>query len=113
MEAVLTGHTDFYYFHAEEGEEVPADSAEISDWKKVDEETTLASTDLVKLYLAYTIPAGSLNATNPTARYRLPSNLHLSDEQIKAMNRYENGIAAGYRDSASPSASEGEKDKAS
>ena len=99
MEAVLNGHTDFYYFHAEEGEEVPADSAEITEWKKVGDGTKLESTDLVKAYFAYTIPAGSLNETNATARYRMPGNLHLSDEQIDAMNRYENGIAAGYRDS--------------
>ena len=39
MDAMLNSHTDFYYFHAEQGEEVPADSAEIADWKKVEEET--------------------------------------------------------------------------
>ena len=72
MEVMLNSHTDLYYFHAEEGEKTPANSAEITDWRKVEEETTLASTDLVKIYLAYTIPAGSLNETNPTARYRLP-----------------------------------------
>ena len=98
METMLDSNTDFYYFHAEEEEEIPADSAEITDWKKAEQETVLASTDLVKMYLAYTIPAGSLNETNPSARYRLPENLHLSDQQIDAMNRYENGIAAGYRD---------------
>ena len=112
MESVLNSHTDFYYFHAEEGEEVPANSAEITDWKKADEETTLASTDLVKLYLAYTIPAGSLNATNPTARYRLPDNIHLSDEQIKAINLYENGIAAGYRETGAAATEKVEKDQA-
>ena len=111
MEAVLNSHTDFYYFHAEQGEEIPADSAEITDWRKVDKDTKLASADLVKMYLAYSIPAGSLNETNPSARYRLPDNLHLSDEQIEAMNRYENGIAAGYRDSGSSSEKD-EKNKA-
>ena len=103
MDAVLNGHTDFYYYHAEEGEEVPASSTEITDWRKVGAETELKSTDLVKIYLAYTIPAGSLNETNPSARYRLPSNIHLSDKQIDAMNQYENGIAAGYRNSGSAS----------
>ncbi len=98
MAAVLNSHTDFYYFHAEEGQEVPAESGKITDWQKVEEKTALISTDLVKMYLAYTIPAGSLNETNPTVRYRMPANLHLSDEQIDAMNRYENGIAAGYKD---------------
>ena len=103
MEAVLNSHTDFYYFHAEEGEEVPANSTEIADWRKVEEDTTLTSTDLVKVYFAYTIPAGSLNETNPSSRYRLPDNIHLSDKQIEAMNRYENGIAAGYKNSGAES----------
>ena len=97
MEAVLNNHTDLYYFHAEEGEKVPANSAEITDWRKVEEETILASTDLVKMYLAYTIPAGSLNETNLTARYRLPGNIHLTDDQIKAINENENGITAGFK----------------
>ncbi len=110
MRAALNGHTGFYYFHAEEGEEVPADSAEITEWRKVEEDTTLSSTDLVKMYLAYTIPGGSLNETNPSARYRLPANLHLSDQQIDAINRYENGIAAGYRDSGT-TAEEGLEEK--
>ena len=95
MEAVLDQHTDFYYFHAEKGEEVPADSSDISDWRQVEKDTDLASTDLVKLYLAYSIPAGSLNKTNPIARYRLPGNIHLTDEQIKAINKNENGFYAG------------------
>ena len=98
METMLDSHTDFYYFHAGEEEEIPADSAEITDWKKVGEETVLAPPDLVRMYLAYTIPAGSLNETNLSARYRLPDKLHLSDQQIDAMNQYENGIAVGFRD---------------
>ena len=99
MEVMLNSHTDLYYFHAEEGEKTPANSAEITDWKKVGEETTLTSTDLVKMYLAYTIPAGSLNETNLTARYRLPGNIHLTDGQIKAINKNENGITAGFKES--------------
>ena len=47
----------------------------------------------------YTIPAGSLNGTNPTARYRLPENIHLTDDQIKAINKNENGITAGFKES--------------
>ena len=109
MESVLNSHTDLYYYHSEEGEEIPADSAEITDWKKLEEDTVLVSTDLVKAYFAFSIPAGSLNETNPSARYRLPHNLHLSDQQIDAMNRYENGIAAGYRDSDAASGSDGKK----
>ena len=68
MEAVLDQDTDFYYFHAEEGQEAPANSADIMDWKQVETETELASTDLVKMYLSYSIPAGSLNETNQAAR---------------------------------------------
>ena len=113
MDTMLNSHTDFYYFHAGKGEDVPSSSAGITDWKKVGEETILSPTDLVKVYLAYTIPAGSLNETNPSARYRLPDNIHLSDEQIKSINRYENGIAAGYRDSgtSSDSSAKDKKDK--
>ena len=99
MEAVLGKETGFYYFHAEEGQEMPSNSAEITDWQKVEEDTELTPTDLVKMYLPYTIPAGSLNETNPTARYRLPENIHLTDEQIDVINENENGIAAGYAES--------------
>lgn len=60
MEAVLDQYTDFYYFHAEEGEEIPVDSSEITDWRKVEDDTELESTDLVKMYLSYTIPTGAL-----------------------------------------------------
>ena len=95
MDAMLNGHTDAYYYHAKDGEEIPADSAEITDWALVKEDTELASTDLVKLFFAYTIPAGSLNESNPAARYRLPENIHLTDQQIKSINKNENGLAAG------------------
>lgn len=98
MDQVLDKHTGFYYYHAEEGEELPASSTEITSWKKVDDNTELAPTDLVKAYFAYTIPAGTLNETNQVARYRLPSNLHLTDDQIIAINQQENGIAASYID---------------
>lgn len=99
MEAALSKNTGFYYFHAEEGQEVPDNSTEITDWQEVKEDTELAPTDSVKMYLPYTIPAGSLNETNPTARYRLPENIHLTDDQIKAINKNENGITAGYAES--------------
>lgn len=98
FDAVLNNHTAFYYFHPEEGEEVPANSVDITSWKPVDKNTELAPTDLVKAYLSYTIPAGSLNETNQIARYRLPANIHLTDDQIIAINNNENGIAAGYVD---------------
>ena len=98
MNQVLDRQTGFYYYHAEEGEDLPASSAEITSWKKVEDNTELAPADLVKAYFAYTIPAGTLNETNQVARYRLPANLHLTDDQIMAINQHENGISASYID---------------
>ena len=94
MDAMMTKDTGFYYFHAEEGEDIPDNSAEITDWQKVKKDTELSSTDLVKAYFAYKIPAGSLNVSNPVARYRLPGNIHLTDDKIEAINLTENGIYA-------------------
>ena len=94
---VLDDRTDIYYYHTPDGETVD-NSADITDWKKIRKDTELGENDLIRVYLAYTIPAGSLNATNGTARYRLPANLHLSDGQVNAINQMENGIAAQYAD---------------
>jgi len=96
FEQLLTKDTGIYYYHAEEGEEVPENSADIADWKRVNDDTELAPTDLLRVYLRYTIPAGALNATNDIARYRLPSNLHLTDQQMEAINTTVNGIANQY-----------------
>ena len=92
---ILTGRTNFYYYHpanAEEAESLSSDT--IDDWKKVGSDTVLAPEDFVRVYLSYEIPAGALNETNAEARYRLPACLELSDMQIKAINKFENGIAA-------------------
>lgn len=91
--ALLTEETGFYYYHIGEEDEIPGTSADITEWKKVNDDTQLAPTDLVKAWLSYTIPAGALNETNQIARYRLPANLHLTDDQILAINSAENGIA--------------------
>ena len=97
---LLTKDTGIYYSSRsqENGDsgETPGSSAEITDWKRVDDDTVLAPTDLLRVYLRYTIPAGSLNTTNEVARYRLPSNLHLSDRQMETINATVNGIAAQY-----------------
>ena len=95
FDEILTGKTAFYYYHpenAEEAENLSSDS--VDDWKKADSDTVLAPEDFVRVYLSYEIPAGALNETNAVARYRLPADLELSDKQIKAINKYENGIAA-------------------
>ena len=98
FEAVLNRSTGIYYYHVSEDETIENSSA-ITDWNRVEEDTELGKSDLLRVYLSYTIPPGSLNGTNPTARYRLPENIRLSDEQVEAINKSENGIAAAYSDS--------------
>lgn len=97
FQEVLNDRTGIYYYHTPDGETVE-NSANITDWKKIRKDTELGENDLIRVYLAYTIPAGSLNATNGTTRYRLPANLHLSDGQVNAINQMENGIAVQYAD---------------
>ena len=95
FDEILTGKTDFYFYHVEdtdENETITSDS--VDDWKKVGPDTILAPEDFVRVYLSYEIPAGALNETNSAARCRLPAGLELSDKQIKAINKYENSFAA-------------------
>ena len=73
--------------------DIPADA-----WQKVNKKTVLGENDILRVYFSYTIPAGSLNETNDIARYRLPANLHISDDQIESINKTENGIAAAFID---------------
>jgi len=93
--AILDKNTGIYY-HAVEEDGVIEDSSLLYDWEKVKKDTELAPNDLLRIYLSYTIPAGSLNATNDIARYRLPGNIHLSDAQKAAINGFENGISGQY-----------------
>ena len=101
---LLTKETGFYYHHVdhvehmEEGQSAPADTSTVTDWKKLKKDTILGSTDMVRAYLAYSIPAGALNVTNQIARYRLPSNIHLTDDQILAINSTKYGIALAFAD---------------
>ena len=94
---VLNNKTGIYYHHLEAGETVE-DSSAITDWTRVDEDTELSPEDLIRVYLGYTLPADAINATNDIARYRLPDTLHLTDEQIDAINKCENGISSQYVD---------------
>jgi len=96
FDRILTDSTGLYYFHAKNGETVPENSVDITDWKPLDEDTVLAPADIIRVYLAYSIPAGSLNGTNAAARYRLPSNIHLSDSQMESINSNVNGISKQY-----------------
>ena len=106
---VLNNHTGIYYYRAAD-EDIVEDSSAIpaEDWDRIPnnidrinddvDDVELGNKDLLRVYLSYTIPAGSLNATNPVARYRLPSNLHLTDPQVKAINENVNGLAGQYVD---------------
>lgn len=94
---VLNNKTGIYYHHLEAGDTVE-DSSAITDWARVDEDTELSPEDLIRVYLGYTLPADAINATNDIARYRLPDTLHLTDEQIDAINKCENGISSQYVD---------------
>ncbi|MBQ6635771.1 MAG: Cna B-type domain-containing protein [Lachnospiraceae bacterium] len=98
FDTVLNKETGIYYYHVSDEENIE-DSSTVTGWSKVEEDTELGRRDLLRVYLAYTIPAGSLNETNPTARYRLPDNIRLSQEQIEAINKSENGITAAYDNS--------------
>ena len=125
---VLNNHTGIYYHPIADGETVEDSFAiPAEDWNRIPNNTEnidstdktaqtersdeadadkenktdnveLGKNDLLRVYLSYTIPAGSLNATNPVARYRLPSNLHLTDPQVKAINENINGMAGQYVD---------------
>ena len=72
------------------------EAQETAAWNRIDQYTELSESDNLRLYLAFTIPAGSLNETNQTARYRLPGNIRLTDEQVDKINTSVNGIAAQY-----------------
>ena len=108
FDAVLNNKTGIYYYHipyripdaADGTAETVEDSSMIpaEDWNRINSSTELGKEDLLRVYLAYTVPAGSLNASNPIARYRLPENLHVSDDQVKAINENVNGIAGQYVD---------------
>ena len=96
LERFLTDRTGIWYYPAVFNEDGKADTADINsesvtDWKKVEDDTVLSPEDFVRIYLAYTLPAGTLSETNPVARYTLPANLHLTPAQIEAINTHENG----------------------
>ena len=93
---ILTDETGIYYFHTQDKDNAPENSGDITDWVPLDDKTILDPADIIRVYLAYSIPAGSLNSTNPVARYRMPSNLHLSDNQVESINSTVNGIANLY-----------------
>ena len=94
---VLNSRTGIYYHHMAEDEEIE-DSSAITDWSKADGDTKLDPGDLIRVYLSYTLPKDTINATNDISRYRLPDTLHLTDDQIEAINNCENGISTQYID---------------
>ena len=97
FQQLLNNNTTIYYHRAGDSTE-KENSGQTTDWHKVDEDTILGENDILRVYLAYTIPAGSLNETNETTRYHLPDNLHLTDKQIDDINQMENGLSSLYMD---------------
>ena len=95
FKTVLNRRTGIYYHHVAEDEEIE-DSSAITDWDKADKDTELNRADIIRMYLSYTLPRDTVNATNDIARYRLPDSLHLTDEQVDAINECENGISSQY-----------------
>ena len=104
---VLDDHTGIYYSHpaavenngaATDNEPATVDNSNTAavEWNRIDKHTELGESDLLRVYLAYTIPAGSLNETNTVARYRMPGNVRLTDEQVEQINSTVNGIAGQY-----------------
>ncbi|MBQ6635594.1 MAG: Cna B-type domain-containing protein [Lachnospiraceae bacterium] len=96
LERFLTDRTGIWYYPAVFDEDGKADTADINsetvtDWKRVEEDTVLSPEDFVRIYIAYTLPAGTLSETNPVARYTLPAGLHLTPAQVEAINTHENG----------------------
>ena len=109
FDTLLNKHTRIYYSRlagtdsSVDNETNGADAAkntgepqEEVTWNRIDKHTELKESDNLRLYLAYTIPAGSLNETNQTARYSLPQNIRLTDEQVDEINATVNGIAGQY-----------------
>ena len=100
FDEILTERTGFYFYHNENVDtEGSVSSDAVDEWKKADADTVLAPADFVRVYLPYEIPAGALNETNQTAHFRLPGNLHITDKQVRAINKFENGIYKETRDS--------------
>ena len=77
----------------EEGEVTETDEAV---WARVDENDVaeIHAADTVRLYYAYTIPAGTLDASNAEFRLPLPPNVYLTDEQIETSNAMNDGRGA-------------------
>ncbi|SDL94754.1 LPXTG-motif cell wall anchor domain-containing protein/Listeria/Bacterioides repeat-containing protein [Sarcina sp. DSM 11001] len=86
----LSGDTTTGNELPEEGEETETDEAV---WIRVNENDTaeVHAADTVRLYYAYTIPAGTLDASNAEFRFPLPSNVYLTDEQIETNNAMNDG----------------------
>lgn len=107
---VLNSRTGIYYHPVADGEVIEDSTLVPADgWIRIpntsehntsehENNVTLGRNDLLQVYLAYTIPAGALNSSNPAARYRLPGNIHLTDTRVKAINETVNGIAGQYVD---------------
>ena len=84
---MLTDATSLYTLAGDE---------EDAAWIRTDEKEAaeIGAGDTVRLYYAYTIPAGTLQEENAVIRYALPANVRLRDEQIEEVNAMNKGRGA-------------------
>ena len=100
FQQMLTDGTSLYTISGDTppGEMISRDEKEAGEavWTRVDEKdiAEVRATDTVRLYYAYTIPAGTLDASNAEYRFPIPSNVRLTDEQTEANNEMNDGRGA-------------------
>ena len=82
---VLTEDTSLWYHKA---------GSEEGRWDRITDDTLLERDDIVILYYAYRIPAGTLRDTNPVIAYPLPESVQLTDRQLEIINTANDGRGA-------------------
>ena len=100
FQQMLTDATSLYTLSGDKPSEDMLSGNEEEDeeavWTRVDENdiAEVHATDIVRLYYAYTIPEGTLDASNSEFRLSLPPNVYLTDEQIETNNAMNDGRGA-------------------
>ena len=100
FQQMLTDATSLYTLSGDTTSEDMLSGNEEEDeeavWARVDENDVaeIHAADTVRLYYAYTIPAGTLDASNAEFRFPLPPNVYLTDEQIETNNAMNDGRGA-------------------
>ena len=100
FQQMLTDATSLYTLSGDTPSEDMLSGNEEEDeeavWTRVDENdiAEVHATDIVRLYYAYTIPEGTLDASNSEFRLSLPTNVYLTDEGIETSNAMNDGRGA-------------------